>query len=206
MKIRRISAMLIALVVLTIGGVYASWMYAENKVTSQNANKGMIIASVDDSAVSGTFAVSFTEGDLFTIDQENSATGDFHAKLVVNPSAKVTITFTPDAKASEAVKTNAVAAQYTFSVVTNGSVKVDENDRISETGTARNIVTLNNVTSPINWAKQADGTFKMELNADALDAIIDINTFLLDTLASYNAFKLEVAKIQLQIAITDIRA
>ena len=109
---RKIRLLVVALLCLTIGGVYATWTFADdNSVDRQGETVTITLAGkAETSEVLGSLAIEKSDDFSITIDQ--TGVGDHTAKLVI--VGEITLRFTANTNASEAIRENGIEAQYYF--------------------------------------------------------------------------------------------
>ncbi len=221
MKIKRFTSLLLVLALLTTGGVFAAWNYAGSSAgqgISTELQFGM--ENVQTSVSSGTYNVATNGQKIFTIDQTkvdtaNPENSDYTAKLVVNPTAEITITFTPNKGASADVIENGLTSEFFFSFKQDSTQKPYTMDADGNYTTEANpaysipIITLNSDKTTINaivdapdsnkayWKESGDGkSFTYKLDATAIEEHVKLNNsatkdgagFVLDTIEEYYAF------------------
>jgi hypothetical protein len=196
---KKLSLLIALCMLLTIGGVYATWSYvgstdiidafAESKVT------------ISDAVIEGTYGIYKIESNLvLTVDQAND---NHEAELVFGSNndqpVYLTVTFTPSVNAPKTIKENAVASELYFGVTTPMQYKIAADGSYSENGTAVDIFKFKNpgngtLDNTFAWTKNSDGTFTYTLNADALKEQIALSqTFVLDIKAEHDAFRTALA-------------
>ena len=180
---------------LTIGGVYATWSYVgSTDIIDAFAESKVTIA---DAVIEGTYGIYKIESNLvLTVDQAND---NHEAELVFGSNndqpVYLTVTFTPSVNAPKAIKDNAVESELYFGVTTPMQYKMDADGNYSESGTPVDIFKFKNsgngkLDNTFAWTKNADGTFTYTLNADALKEQISLSqTFVLDIKAEHDAFR-----------------
>jgi len=192
---KKLSLLIALCMLLTIGGVYATWSYvgstdiidafAESKVT------------ITDAVIEGTYGIYKIDSNLvLTVDQAND---NHEAELVFGSNndqpVYLTVTFTPSVNAPKAIKENAVVSELYFGVTTPMQYKMDADGNYSESGTSVDIFKFKNsgngeLDNTFAWTKNDDGTFTYTLNADALKEQISLSqTFVLDIKAEHDAFR-----------------
>ena len=196
---KKLSLLIALCMLLTIGGVYATWSYvgstdiidayAESKVT------------ITDAVIEGTYGIYKIESNLvLTVDQAND---NHEAELVFDSNdgqdVYLKVTFTPSTNAPQAIKTNAIESELYFGVTTPMQYKMDADGSYSESGTPVDIFKFKNsgngtLDNTFAWTKNADGTFTYELDVDDLkDQIALSQTFVLDIKAEHDAFRSALA-------------
>lgn len=113
---KKLSALIALLLCVTVGGVYANWVYTNDEVDIQD-RKYEAVATLTDKQLTtehGTFTIV---SDLVVkIDQNNSVEGDHSAKLVFltttgGEDPTLTVTFEPNINAPQDVKDHGVQAE-----------------------------------------------------------------------------------------------
>lgn len=172
---KKISLIVLLIMCVTIGGVYAAWSYTGSTVstTDRTLSHGMATATTDGDV--GLLKVVHNDIDV-KIDQ--TAPGNYLANLVITGS--VTVSFTPNAGAPESVVNDAIAAQATI-YTKNADTNMYEGKEIyvSPAGSHIDLV----------WEKQLDGSFLATVNANDIAEILQLGgEFVLDTHAKYQTF------------------
>lgn len=205
---KKLSLLIALCMLLTIGGVYATWSYvgstdiidafAESKVT------------ISDAVIEGTYGIYKIESNLvLTVDQAND---NHEAELVFGSNNSdpvyLTVTFTPSANAPKAIKDHAVKSELYFGVTTEMQYKIDGDGNYADNGTPVDIFSFANsgdgeLNNEFTWTKNDDGTFTYTLNADQLKEQISLSqTFVLDIKAEHDAFR-EALKGNIVARVTD---
>ena len=196
---KKLSLLIALCMLLTIGGVYATWSYVgSTDIVDAYSESGVTIT---DAIIEGTYGIYKVESNLvLTVDQAND---NHEAELVFasNDSNPIylKVTFTPSANAPKAVKDAAIPSELYFGVTTPMQYKMDADGNYSETGTPVDIFTFTNpgngeLDNIFDWTKNENGTFTYEMNEDDLRAQIALSqTFVLDILAEHDAFRLALA-------------
>ncbi len=171
---KKLSVLIALILCVTIGGVYAAWSYTGSTMTAVDRTLSHgLTAAVSEGDV-GVFAITHNDIDV-SIDQ--TAKGDYTAKLVI--SGSVTVTFTPNDGAPADVIDNAIPAEAILY-----TKNAEDNQYLGS-----NIYTVNDGSIDLSWTKGADGVFTATITAAQIDTLLDLgNTFVLDTLSEYNAF------------------
>ena len=172
---KKISVLITLILCVTIGGVYAAWAYTGTNVSAvdQTVSHGMTTATTESDVgvlevVSNNVAVS--------IDQ--TAVGNYHAKLVITGS--ITVKFTPNLGAPTDVVNNAISAKATL-YTKNAAANTYEGSEI--------YVSPADSYVDLVWEKQDDGSFLATVDAAGIDTLLDLGAdFVLDTHAKYETF------------------
>ena len=105
---RKFGFMSLLALLVTIGGVYAGWIYSQGDVKAYEEEKKMSLNGVTYDTEKGTIAVD-TTGVTLMIDDLNN---DYNADLVINK--KIVITFTPTPGADQNVVDNGIDLNVKF--------------------------------------------------------------------------------------------
>lgn len=189
MKTRILSLLIAFAILVTVGGVYATWLYAEQDMVAVHGHIGSFaIADAKLNNSKGTFTVN-AGGAKLTIDQ-TSAT-DYTAALVAE--GEIVISFTPSDtyKATHSTETE-------FKVSYN--IKTDNDDPKAFTandGSGEKVLFTKFETTtktPLTLTKGDDGVYTATVQAAKLLELdlIAINSFTLDTYAKYETFSKKI--------------
>lgn len=193
---KKLSILIALLLCVTITGVYAVWTYAGTEdIADAFAEAKVTIADVELAGANGTYKI---ESNLvLTVEQANS---DHEAKLVFGSNNDqpifLKVTFTPATNAPQTIKDNAVPSELYFTTTTAMEYKMDANGNYSATGTPTSIFTFSNpgdgeLNNIFTWNAESDGTFTYTLNEADLVSMISLSqTFVLDTKAEHDAFRI----------------
>ena len=196
---KKFRILVIALLCLTISGVYAAWTFAEDTQVDRAAQTVTVTLAEKAGATEalGTFSIN-TEGFSMVIDQE--ANGVHNTVLKVQ--GDIILQFKPNANVSQNVKTNGIEATYYFAVAESLKYQ-DEGDsearpifniatytiQAPDVGTKYAIHTVNSTEAGDKWAwNETSGCFEYKLTEAALQDLIRMNTFTIDTSAEYATF------------------
>lgn len=205
---KKLSVLIALMLCVTITGVYATWSYAgTNDIADAFTEAKVTIADVELQGANGTYTIKSNL--VLTVDQANE---DHEAKLVfeANDSQPIflKVTFTPAANAPQTIKDNAVPTEIYYGVSTPMKYTMDAEGNYSETGTAVDIFTFSNPSNDvldniITWKHEADGSFSYTMDQAALEDAIQLSqTFVLDTKAEHDAFRVALAG-NIVVRVTD---
>ena len=192
---KKISILMALMLVLTIGGVYATWSYAgTNDIADAFAEAKVTIEDVELIGANGTYKIESNL--ILSVDQAND---DHEAELVFSSNDSnpifLTVTFTPAANAPQSIKDNAVLTELYFGTTTVMQYKMDAQGNYDENGTPTDIFTFTNpsdgvFSSNVTWSKQPNGTFTYTLDEASLKSMISLSqTFVLDVKSEHDAFR-----------------
>lgn len=196
---KKLSLLIALCMLLTIGGVYATWSYVGSTDIIDAFSESKV--TIADAVIEGTYGIYKVESNLvLTVDQAND---NHEAELVFSSNndqpVYLKVTFTPSANAPKAIKENAVPSELYFGVTTPMQYSMDADGNYDATGTPADIFGFKNsgndkLDNTFTWTKNADGTFTYELDVDALKAEIFLSQkFVLDIKAEHDAFRTALA-------------
>lgn len=193
---KKLSLLIAVLLLVTIGGVYATWSYAGTDDIADAYEETKVV--ITDAVLAGSNGVYDIESNLVLyVDQAN----DKHETKLLYEAAdsskpiSIKVTFTPAEHASQEIKNNAIPSEFYFTTTTDMTYSIDADGNYSATGTPTKILKFKNYSDNdfipnVTWTKQADGSFVYELDAEAIKNQIQLNQiFVLDTKAEHDAFR-----------------
>ena len=188
--------LLIALcMLLTIGGVYATWTYTQNTdVADEAVNMTLNLADVAYSGSYGTYKVDVT-GLSLIIDPKAGTT---HTTALY-ATGNIVITFTPNSVAPADIKENGVASTYSFSLAnTNWKFRAQDQDQ------EQDIIKVNHTEKhDIVWTSNGDGTFSFTISAEDFMKHVSLTEFELDTKIKYDAYNAVLGTGSIVISVSD---
>ena len=186
---KKLSLLIALCMLLTVGGVYATWTYTQNTdVADEAINMNMNLTDVAYSGSYGTYRVD-TSGLTLAIDP---AQGTAH-ETALYATGNIVITFTPNSVAPEDVKENAVPTTYAFSLA-NPNWQYEGYD----------IVTLNHTGKhDVVWTDNGDGTFSFTISAAVFAQHVTLTPFTLDTKSDYDAYNVILGTGSIVITVSD---
>lgn len=216
---KKLSLLVALILCVTIGGVYATWTYAGEKVTDAKYESVIRLTDAVESGAYGTYTVE-SNLKLF-IDQ--SAVGDYSAKLVFsknnaedNRDIFLKVTFKPNTDlATPDIITNGISSQLSFAALAPMQVKAKE-ATINVKGSSVKKYILDESASPVNilkfadpetivWTKDGD-VFTFTLDQEALESKIKLAyDFYLPTKADYDTFSQGLSS-NVVIKVSDIHS
>ncbi len=121
MKIKKVSAILLAGALLTMGGVYATWTYGTNNAGGPTYDLGLTLTNVTGATKRGTLMMENATTKHFVIEQK--AENDYTAALDI---MDMTFSFTPAEGANSDVKTYGIPVRISFRFNNNPTMNTDE--------------------------------------------------------------------------------
>lgn len=191
MKTRKLLLVIVLALIITVGGVYATWNYAEKDVGSIDSTVGFKLSSAVNNTEKGTLALKSNTLKI-EIDQ---ADAQYNSKLVV--TGAIEITFTPNAATAEEVID---AMQLVWSVrLVNSGVDASTFTYDDGTGSKPLFSTFDSATQTVVASKveNGDGTYTFTLDAAAFSAanVFVMNSFKLESMAKYGEFETLLASM-----------
>lgn len=194
---------------VTVGGVYATWIYATDAVPTAYATMGVTMTGTATGGQAGTLTIAGTNVDL-TIDDDATDEHVHKATLVSNPAGFFTITFTPNTNAESDIQ-DGVNLQWSVGIYNTGTTQavtpVDNKATWDYTysSTTTNIFTVDTTSETIlatDMDGEIGGPFTYELKIeDVLGKITLNNNMYLTTIEQYNAASAAVAKMLFHVHV-----
>ena len=186
---KKLSLLIAIAMLLSIGGVYATWVYSQSSdVADITGAKAITMTEATFTGTYGTYSVD-TSGLTMVVDPKQGTAHVTSLKIEGN----LVITFTPNTYAPDDVKTGGIPTTYKFGL-SNPDWKYNGIE----------IMTLghNGEAHEIQWTKEGD-TFKYTINAATLAEHLLLTEFTLDTKAEYDAYDAVLTNGQVTISISD---
>ena len=186
---KKISLLIALCMILTIGGVYATWTYTQSTdIADESVNMSLNLTNVTFVGTYGTYEID-QSGLKMTIDPKP---GTAHT-TALTIDGDLVIKFTPNTYAPEEIKEGAISSTYAFSL-----------SNASWTYAGKNIVTLNHTEKHnITWTPQSDGTFTFTLTAADLANHISLTELSLDTKTEYDAYNSVLGQGAIVLTVSD---
>lgn len=188
---KKISVLIMLILCVTIGGVYAAWTYTDGefKGTDRTVSHGLATATFDSDL--GVLKIISNTVDV-KINQKDNANHDYTAVLEI--TGAITIEFTPNPGAlAQDIENLAVDA--TFYTNNHEANKYDSQLIYQTTGAK---VTI----SGTDWLEQSNGTYQAVLDATEIATLVSLGNFTLGTYQEYNDFHALEKNITLTIAFS----
>ena len=186
---KKLSLLIVLCMLLTIGGVYATWTYTQNTdVADEAVNMNLNLTDVAYSGSYGTYKVDVS-GLSLSIDPKAGTT---HTTALY-ATGNIIVTFTPNSVAPADVKENGVKTTYAFTLA-NPNWKYEDKD----------IVTVNHTEKHnISWTDNGDGTFSFTISAEDFMNHVALTEFKLDTKVKYDAYNAVLGTGSIVITVSD---
>ena len=182
---KRLSILVALILCVTIGGVYAAWLYTSNTVggVDRTISHGLTTATYEQDA--GILQVKSNTVDI-AIDQ--TAELDYRAKLVI--TGEVVVSFKPNPGASNTVLESGIPAIATI---------YTKNAEANLYGGSPIYVSPEGSKVALVWEKLPDGTFEATITAAQIDTLLDLGAEF--TLASHDEY-IALHELEENITIT----
>ena len=187
---KKFSLLILLVLCVTIGGVYATWTYTEKTdVADEQIHMQMNLTDVAYLGSYGQYKVD-TTGLFMTIDPK---VGTTHV-TALTITGKIVISFTPNSVAPEEVKTKAVPSTFQLTL-SNSNWTYEEAVIVS---------LAHDDAEVIEWGKpDSNGVFYFEITAEELADHITLTEFTLDTKAKYDAYNKVLGQGSITITVSD---
>ena len=197
---KRLSVLASLALCVTVGGVYATWIYATQEVPTAYATMGVTLTGTSQGGQAGTLTIAGSNVDL-TIDDVATDTELHKATLVYETTGYFTITFTPNDNAEADIR-DGVSIDWSIGLYDTAKKQSTTADQWKFEDTESNgqkvtkqIFTIDTATTTIKegtangWTVK-DGVYTYKLALTEVMKKITLNkTLYLSTVEEYNAFK-----------------
>ena len=172
--------------VVTVGGVYAGWTYAEAGVPEVGSDKGIQLETYENTSQKGSYSLTQNEivsgTGLFYFDSAATAGKtalDKNAVVFVN-NCEFVVTFTPNENATPDVLENGVDTElHLYNTAKDRTVDLGNGAVPIYSSYNDIIINIQGVSgSGYHWTKNADGSFTFTLSQGDLQALFDANMVL----------------------------
>lgn len=166
MKIKRLSLIITLALCLTVGGVYATWTYAEGQIQSNSGTASLTIEAAANEGEAGTINV---DTNSLSITVENG--GSY--KTVLSVTGDITVTLTPTAGTDTSLLPNS----FTWTLTATDAAK-------NATYNGEKILTVDGATQ--------NGTFSSNtatIAADDIAKLITLTEFTLKNTEEHESYK-----------------
>ena len=185
---KKLSLLIALCMLISIGGVYATWVYSEKSdVADITGAKAITLTEATFSGTYGTYAVDTSQLNMQVDPKEGTA----HVTSLVI-TGDLVITFKPNTYAPDDVKNNGVDSTFQFSL-SNSEWKYG----------SEAIMTVDTAKHDITWTKGSDGNFTYTISAADLANYLTLTEITLDTKAEYNEYDEALTNGQIVITISD---
>ena len=195
---KKLSLLIALALIVTIGGVYATWIYTGDDVADITDSKAIKLTNATFKDTYGTYT-SNVDNLIITVDPKQNHTNNHTTSLIIE--GYIEITFTPDENAPGDVKTGGVNTVYWFSVS-------KDNWTFNDGSGTKDIITFahtgEEAKHQITWTyDSARGVCYARIEADEIARHFNLTEFYLDTKTDYDAFDAALQQAQLVLHISD---
>lgn len=190
---------------VTIGGVFANWIYTEGTTASVQDNITFGMSAATDDTARGTFTI---EDNNLALHIDQAGRQNYTATLKV--SGEIKVTFTPNADFD--MDNYAFTASYELTTATGVDMLSYTYDGNALAGDKSNAILskFDRTAMPLSFTDaDLDGIWTATVTKDDIAALIELNTFQLNTYAEWevcNAQLLALPKIAVKIVDTTVVA
>ena len=185
---KKLSILIALILCVTIGGVYATWVYSQSDdVADITGAKAITMTEATFTGTYGTYHVD-TSSLSMVVDPKEGTTHTTALKIDGN----LVIGFTPNTYAPEEVKQNGVASTFAFSL-SNANWQYN----------GQTIMTVDTEKHNITWTPDGSGAFTFTISAAELANYIRLTEFTLDTKVEYDAYDAVLTEGQIVVSISD---
>ena len=182
---KRLSLLLALALLVTVGGVYATWNYAQGTAAYREKFLTAHLTDKVTDTAKGVIDVNI-DGLTLTIDD---ADNNHHGELIL--AGEIVITFTPNEGADADVDRDGIAMQYQLG--TTKDYNYNDNP----------IFTVNTDIQALNGGA---ATKSVTIPASELQGLITLNDMELPTVDAYSAFKAALHSGSIQITVSEVPA
>ena len=192
---KKLSLLIALCMLLTIGGVYATWTYTQTTdVADESVGAAMNLTGVAYAGSYGTYSIN-TDTLALTIDPKP---GTSHITSL-QVAGEIVVTFTPSLVAPAEIKEKGVPTTFSFEL-SNTNWTFDDGHGEG----AKNIIALEHTGEhEVVWVEQNDGTFTFTLTAGEIAEHLALTEFELDTKTLYDAYTVALRGGQIVFSVTD---
>ena len=185
---KKLSLLIALALLISIGGVYATWVYSQSDDVADITNARAI--TMTNATFEGNYGTYNTDATTLTMKVDPKAGTTHTTALYI--TGEIVITFTPATHAPADIKEHGIPTTYTFGI-SNDSWKYD----------GSNIITVDTTSKNVQWTKNDDGTLSYVVTAEELAGILTLAEFELDTKADYDAYDAVLTNGQITLTVSD---
>ena len=190
---KKLSLLIVICILLTIGGVYATWIYSGNQIDAQTTPFVSKMGGLDHEGNSGSY--TFTDNSLeFAVEPD---TQDTKITTIVWTEGTVKLVFTPKGDISDAMLANALNATITVELASSSAGEYK--GETIYTVDATFALTLTST----DWTSHNDGEyFTYTITADTIKDAISIGSFHLPSEDDYTEFKSVIQDVKFRVKVS----
>ena len=189
---KKFSILIALCILLTVGGVYATWIYSGNQIDAQTEPFVSKMGGIDHEGNSGSY--SFTENSLdFAVEPDSQ---DTKITTIVWGTGSMTLVFTPKGDIADDMLTKALNATITVELA-------------SSTAGTYNGITVYTITSDFaielteaDWTSHNSGEYyTYTITSAEVEDAISIGAFHLPTQDEYEEFKAIIQNVKFRVKV-----
>ena len=186
---KKLSLLIAIALILSIGGVYATWVYSQSDDVADITNARAI--TMTEATFEGTYGTYSTDATSLTLKVDPKPGTTHTTGLQIG--GEIIIKFTPATHAPADIKENGVPTTYKFGV-SNADWKYG----------GEFIITVDTDEKDVVWTDtDGDGVLTHTVSAAELANILTLAEFELDTKADYDAYDTVLTQGQITLTISD---
>ena len=190
---KKLSLLIVICILLTIGGVYATWIYSGNQIDAQTTPFVSKMGGLDHEGNSGSY--TFTDNSLeFAVEPDSQ---DTKITTIVWNNGSITLVFTPKGDINDAMLENALNATITVELASSSAGEYK--GETIYTVDATFALTLTST----DWTSHNDGEYYTHaITAAEIEDAISIGNFHLPSEDDYNEFKTAIQDVKFRVKVT----
>jgi len=190
---KKLSLIIALCILLSIGGVYATWIYSGNQIDAQTEPFVSKMGGIDHEGNSGSY--SFTENSLdFAVEPDSQ---DTKITTIAWGTGSITLVFTPKGDISDDMLANALNATLTVELASSTAGTYNSTD----------VYTIDPnfavVLTETDWTEHNSGEYyTYTITAATIEDAISIGSFHLPTQDEYEEFKDVIQNVKFRVKVT----
>ena len=198
---KKISILIALCMLLTVGGVYATWIYSGNQLASQTEPFVSKMGVLGYEGTSGSY--TFTHNDLdFAVEPDDQQTKN---TTIAWGSGSMTLVFTPKKDISDVALANALNATLTVEI-SSSSAGVYNEETVFSVDPGFKVVLNTEENAWVETTNENGTYYTYTITADTIKGAISIGNFSLPTEDDYNDFKAAINDVTFRVKVTPINA
>ena len=185
---KKISFLIVLCLLVSVGGVYATWVYSQSDDVADITNAKAI--TMTEATFEGTYGTYSTDSSTLTLKVDPKQGTSHTTALYI--TGEIVISFTPATHAPADIKANGVPTTYTFGVSNS-----------NWTYEGQSIITVDTAARNATWVDNGNGVLTHTISAAELESILTLAEFNLDTKADYDAYDLVLTQGQITLTVSD---
>ncbi|MBQ7337054.1 MAG: hypothetical protein IJW40_01235 [Clostridia bacterium] len=186
---KKLSILVALILCVTIGGVYATWIYIGGDLDPAKSQMSVDLASATNDTASGTLSIESNTIRIMIDQKDQDPEGGYDYTAVTEVTGEVVIRFTPHLAASETVQNNGVDSVVYIDAINSGTYGGKE------------IFSTSSVPLDIEWGTATNGYFEVTLTAEQVKGLLNFGSFELDTHNKYTDFQTALSQVNLEIVL-----